>query len=107
MNRRVPARLLAVGTAIALVVGAGLTGLGAAAAGPTQHTTAPFRTQSPATGGRAAAFTVPSATVPSATVAPTRNITKKPGAQSETTVAIDPTNPNHLIASANDLTTPN
>ena len=33
------------------------------------------------------------------------NITNKSGAQSETGVAVDPTNPNHMLASVNDLTT--
>jgi hypothetical protein len=102
MRLRLPVRLLASSAAVALVVGAGITGLGSAAAG-TAHTTRPFTTRGPAaTRTHAGAFTAPNATVN-----PTVNITKKAGAQSETTVAIDPTNPNHMIASANDLTTAN
>jgi hypothetical protein len=34
------------------------------------------------------------------------NVTKKNGAQSETSVAMDPTNSNHMLADANDLSTP-
>src|SRR5580693_2437458 len=34
---------------------------------------------------------------------PNVNITNEPGPQSETSVAVDPTNPNHLIYSVNDL----
>ena len=33
------------------------------------------------------------------------NVTNEPGPQSETSVAVDPTNPKHLLYSVNDLTT--
>ena len=33
------------------------------------------------------------------------NVSHESGAQSETGVAVDPTNPNHMLASVNDLTT--
>lgn len=36
-------------------------------------------------------------------VGPNRNITNKNGAQSETSVAVDPTNPAHIVAASNDL----
>ena len=104
MSTRLPVRLVASAAAVAMVLGAGLTGLGAAAAGPTRHTTAPFTARSQGATGthaRPSAFTAPTATVN-----PTANITKKNGAQSETTIAIDPTNPDHMLASANDLTGP-
>jgi hypothetical protein len=34
------------------------------------------------------------------------DVTKKNGAQSETTIAVDPTNNNHILATANDLSAP-
>lgn len=34
---------------------------------------------------------------------PNRNITNKTGAQSETSIAVDPTNPRHIVAASNDL----
>lgn len=37
-------------------------------------------------------------------VGPNANVTNKTGAQSETSVAIDPTNPKHMISASNDLT---
>src|SRR5205085_11296417 len=37
-------------------------------------------------------------------IGPNVNITNKSGAQSETGVAVDPTNPNHIYTSVNDLT---
>ena len=36
-------------------------------------------------------------------VGPNRRIIKQPGAQSETTIAVDPTSPSHLLAASNDL----
>ena len=41
---------------------------------------------------------------PSIVIGPNVNITNKSGAQSETGVAVDPTNPNHIYTSVNDLT---
>jgi hypothetical protein len=38
------------------------------------------------------------------TFGPNVNVTNKPGAQSETSVAVDPTNPMHVLESVNDLT---
>src|SRR5438105_3874126 len=38
-------------------------------------------------------------------IGPNVNITNKSGPQSETGVAVDPTNPNHILTSVNDLTT--
>src|SRR5690242_774278 len=35
---------------------------------------------------------------------PNRNVSKKSGYQGETAVAIDPTDPNHILTSSNDLT---
>jgi hypothetical protein len=54
---------------------------------------------------------VPTAFVPGipgtpATIGPNINITDEPGPQSETSVAVDPTNPNHLLYSVNDLNAP-
>ena len=54
---------------------------------------------------------VPSAFVPGipglpATIGPNINVTNEPGPQSETSVAVDPTNANHLLYSVNDLNAP-
>jgi len=43
--------------------------------------------------------------MPQVTIGPNVNITNKTGAQSETAVAVDPTNPMRVLASVNDLTT--
>jgi hypothetical protein len=43
--------------------------------------------------------------LPPVTFDPNVNVTNEPGAQSETSVAIDPTNPMHILQSVNDLTT--
>jgi hypothetical protein len=105
MTKRMPARLLALSTAVTAIVAAGAMGLSAAGAGTSVHTTVPSRARGAdqaAIGGR---FSVVRA--PSFTIGPTANISKKAGAQSETTVAIDPTDPLHLLAAINDLTTPN
>jgi len=54
---------------------------------------------------------VPTAFVPgvlgsSAKLGPNINVTDEPGPQSETSVAVDPTNANHLLYSVNDLNAP-
>ncbi|HEY7097075.1 MAG TPA: sialidase family protein [Terriglobales bacterium] len=41
---------------------------------------------------------------PSIIIGPNVNMTNKSGPQSETSVAVDPTDPNHIIAGVNDLT---
>src|SRR5579872_3719452 len=43
---------------------------------------------------------------PSVTITPNANVTNENGAQSETSVAVDPTNANHLLFSVNDLNQP-
>ncbi len=48
----------------------------------------------------------PQGSLPSATIGPNVNITNENGAQSETSVAVDPTNSNHLLFSVNDLDQP-
>lgn len=68
---------------------------GPANAAPGAHSTVPVR-------GSAARGTVPG--VPLA-LGGNVNVTNKNGAQSETTVAVDPTNASHILTASNDLTT--
>jgi len=54
---------------------------------------------------------VPTALVPgiggaAGPIGPNINVSDEPGPQSETSVAVDPTNPNHLLYSVNDLNAP-
>lgn len=86
--------LLAVLTLLALTVGT----FGFAGADPAQPqgpTTVPVRPSNPLS------FVNPGE--PFTTVGRNVNITRKVGAQSETTIAVDPTNPNHVLAASNDL----
>lgn len=86
--------LLAVLTLLALTVG--MVGFaGADPAQPQGPTTIPVRLSSPPS------FVNPSD--PFTIVGRNVNITRKAGAQSETTIAVDPTNPNHVLAASNDL----
>jgi hypothetical protein len=66
---------------------------GARTLGDPAHSTAPSR----AFGGTKGGTGIPFATSKNA------NVTNKTGAQSETSIAIDPTDPNHMYAQSNDL----
>lgn len=62
---------------------------------PRAFSTMPLRTaQPPVTGEPGGAITI----------GPNVNVTNQPGPQSETSVAVDPTNPMHVLESVNDLT---
>lgn len=61
---------------------------------PREYTTMPAIASNPAAPGEAGGLF---------NVGPNRRIIRQPGAQSETTIAVDPTNPNHLLAASNDL----
>jgi hypothetical protein len=92
-------RVFAVVTAVGAVTGAALIGTGSAASGPnSRFSTAPNRAGSPSrvVGG---SFSLN----PNGTAGPNRPVIFKTGAQSETTIAVDPTNPNHLYGASNDL----
>jgi len=88
-------RILPLLTGATLVAGlVAATAPGWAARGPNQFSTFPARTFGTPAGGRFVPFGV----------GPNRNITNKTGAQSETAIAVDPTDFNHQLASSNDLT---
>src|SRR6476661_4805424 len=87
---------------VLLLTGVGLvaglvtsTGTSMAHSGANRFSTAPVRTFG---AGSPAGHFNPFA------VGPNKNITNRAGAQSETSIAVDPTNFKHQIASSNDLT---
>src|SRR6266480_2925779 len=95
-GNRMRRRILPLLAGAALMAGlVATTGQGWAARGPNRFSTFPSGAFGSSGGVRPLA---PSATGPNS------NITHKSGAQSETAVAIDPTNGKHMIASSNDLT---
>lgn len=61
---------------------------------PRAYTTMPAIASDPAAPGQGVGLS---------SVGRNRKIIKQPGAQSETTIAVDPTDPNHLLAASNDL----
>lgn len=88
-------RIARIAVAMALFAGAALTSTKAQDAQTHPFSTYPMRSLQPVTPG------VPGEPI---TIGHNVNITNEPGAQSETSVAVDPTNTMHVIESVNDLT---
>lgn len=102
-SRRVRALLVVAATTATLAAMSGLAGAAGASpgAGPNRYSTVPIR--SAHLGGQPTRYSTPG--YPYFRSTKNLNLTNEPGAQSETAIAVDPTNPKHAIASVNDLTT--
>ena len=98
--KQVIARVLTVAVilaAAALVVGAGVNGANAQSGPASGFNTVPART------ALAPAGTDTLSDIPFLVVGNNLNVTRKRGPQSETSVAVDPTNANHILMSVNDI----